>query len=566
MVEKEALKEDRCINRIMGTAVRSLGSRFEARGDYAQARVAYQTAGLDKEAVRMGTILETLELAGRLARVYLHGRAVDILLERDLVKVAENMARALEKADTPASNYLKARVLAHTGRIGEIEPVAERLYAFGPYGVYLLACAVLEAAPENARAMADFLCGKPAPSASIHEPEPADASGHAEEEEAFLLFGDEKQAKAGARAMASSIRWSMINEEEMLFYSLQIYRRLGDMEEAGRCLEALREQGSASGAPYYFYGLLSLEGIEGLQGKGLLDKDMNRLVAAIAWGKTDNAIRAVENGWIKGDPGQRAQQRYDVYWHLLEIFDQYMPERISATDLLKLADGGEVAGKELAAAERAKLAGIDTMIASGRFEAIQEANKRLRDVRFHLLDGQRAGPRSFDYSIRCADAAFQLQDNAAALEFAGEIYLYPNIARALDCADGLLRLGATQKAKRLYRQCASRSKNQAQDKGAGTRLLKTAAELETEHPLISMAVYAELGPVHTDQIKRIAGRMVGSGSLDEVGQAAWMVSYVDKRSMEMKRLLERLGTFGEEGARTARAIREEMKVPRLFSA
>ncbi len=524
----------------------SFGKALEDRGDFRRALGAYQNAGLIEDAQRMHSVMETIETAGKLEKIGLYKRAVDLLLERGLAGEAKALSQRVGPDGVRESDYVLLRVLSDEQRVESMEGPAEHLMRLDGYAKYLAGLSGAGAYPQVAEWIADGLSGKERKNVEQHADKP--------EPRMFISAGD---AKEMANSMVSMIFLAMANPAEMAYHAMRLYRRLGKTEDAERCRAMMSECEELR-----FFSALAEGGYEGVRNQGFhLDNSM-RLMVAISDGHADMAVQAIEH------IGGTDEERLGIASELLYDMEKFVPERLDTDSIFAIS--GYINGKRQALKEQnaVLLDEFKALIATGDLEGLKAGLKVLESIKFQYL-----GVSYHDMKHECADAAMRIGTTDAVKLAAG---LYSNTSgKKLECAEILLSRGETKEACGLFSSIAcsvsydihSQRENQVTNPRSAEmkeRLLQRAFSLEATQPLISLSVYEEFR--EREGAIRVAGTLLVSQNKDEIERAAWTISVFDKRSMLMRDLLLSLESFGEEGKKRANGIRCEMRVPSLFIA
>ncbi len=525
----------------------AFGKAFEERGDLGKAIEAYRSAGLEDDVRRVASRVTTLETAARLEEMGFHARAVDLLLDGGFQKDAEAFCRRVEKAGTMETNYVRTRVLAEKKDIADMEETFKDRVKFGAHGRYMFGMAVSKAFPDVTRRIADELSGKPI--------EPLE--GAREREGDGRLFIGFTSAKQMSDAMLSMLFNSMDNKHEMAYFAMILYRRIGDEKEAERCLPLMGEGEDG----YLFYAALTKGGFEEVRRRGISLDNGKRLVLALAQGRAE-AVTGVIERWH----GSAEEEKLENASELLHECSKYAPELLTVETIAALVAyiGGkkENIGKE----ERAKLDRFEELLSYGGLDSIREAIEVLKSVKLRY-----AGVAYWDLAKRCADAAFGI-GTVESLAFAGDIYGRTDLEKQVECADLLVRIGGKKEARALFDSVAGwvayKLRTGPEDAAPDPRMhslretiIQKAFALEKTHPALSLSVYKHLDD---EGVKRTARAILATGTFEEMVEAAWAVSTVEKDGLLMRDALTTLEGFGEEGMRKASGIRGEMRVPKVF--
>jgi len=536
----------------------SFGMALEEKGDFRRALGAYQNAGLIEDAQRMHSVLETIETAGKLEKIGLYRRAVDLLLEHGLAGEAKALSQRVGPNGVRESDYVLLRVLSDEQRIESMEGPAEHLMRLDGYAKYLAGLSVAGAYPQAAEWIADGLSGKesrPAEKrAGQSDGQQADKSGDKPEPRMFMTGGD---AKAMANSMMSMLFMAMDSPAEMAYHAMRLYRKLGKVDDAERCRGIVGECEDLR-----FYSALADGGYEGVRGQGFDFDNSMRVVVAISDGHADMAVNAIEH------IHSTDEERLGMASELLYEMEKFVPERLDTDSIFTLSGYMDAKRAALKEQNARKVDEFRALIASGNLDDIKAGMKMLESIKFRYLDVSYQ-----DMKRECADAAMEL-DSTEAVAFAAGLYSDAS-EKKLECAEILLTRGIANEAGIIFASMAravsydlySQRENHAVNPHSvelKERLVARAFSLEAIHPLISLSVYQGFHE-HVGAI-RVAGTLLASQNQGEVESAAWAVSVFDKRSMLMRDLLLRLDSFGEEGKKRADGIRCEMRVPGLFIA
>ena len=536
----------------------SFGMALEEKGDFRRALGAYQNAGLVEDAQRMHSVLETIETAGKLEKIGLYRRAVDLLLEQGLAGEAKALSQRVGSKGVRESDYVLLRVLSDEQRIESMEGPAEHLMRLDGYAKYLAGLSVAGAYPQAAEWIADGLSGKesrPAEKrAGQSDGQQADKSGDKPEPRMFMTGGD---AKAMANSMMSMLFMAMDSPAEMAYHAMRLYRKLGKVDDAERCRGIAGECEDLR-----FYSALADGGYEGVRGRGFDFDNSMRVVVAISDGHADMAVNAIEH------IHSTDEERLGMASELLYEMEKFVPERLDTDSIFTLSGYMDAKRAALKEQNARKVDEFKAHLATGDLEGLKAGIKALESIKFRYLDIS-----YHDMKHECADTALEMGTKEAVKLAAG---LYSDASeKKLECAELLLASGETKEAGEIFASVAravsydlySQRENHATNPRSiemKERLLRRAFSLEAAHPQISLAIYREFRA--QEDAMRVAGTFVASLNQGDVENAAWAVSGFDKRSLLMRDLLLRLETFGEEGKKRADGIRCEMRVPGLFIA
>ncbi|MFN7990710.1 MAG: hypothetical protein U0R44_00985 [Candidatus Micrarchaeia archaeon] len=528
----------------------NFGTHLEQRGDYRRALGAYSSQGSEEDVKRVRSKITALESAKRLEDEGYLIRSVDMLLENGLVNEAGELVGRTEKAETAESCYAKLRVLALRGDVQGMERPYKKLARLGAHGIYLFGMALADSMPQVARRAADELSGRKL----------VEVIAEQEKEPGIRLFIAGKDPGEIADHMLAMTFWGMQEPDEMVYFALRIYQKLQMDPDAERCRSMLENDGGR----YRLYDLLREGGWRAVSESGIRLDNLRRYVCAIAEGKTDLVIRAIEGGSPASD-----EERYKISLDLLHEIDRYAPELLDTGALESLISYSKAKREELGKRESDKLEEFDRLVESGEMTELKAAKELLGKVSIQYLD-----VNYWDQMARCADAAVSIGSEEA-LAFAGEIYHRTDMGKALMCADALLEIGCLKAAREIYSAVGtSVSYSRYSDRREkaenpvnemlGQRLMEKAYQIEGRHPAVSLGIYKELRD--EDGVKRTARAVLEKGSFEEIGMAAWAVSTFEKDGLLMRDAILRLEEFGDEGRKTARGICLEMRVPKVFVA
>ncbi len=520
----------------MCSNLRSLGKRFEQKGDYSRAFAAYLGAGQKTDVNRVHSIMKIIDFAKWAQKNHFYRRACDLLVDNGLKTEAEKMLSTVSGRGLDAL-YAKARLLADAGNIKESQKNLEELARFGYKGLYLAGLVMVDVFPENAKRVANSLSG-----IQIEMPEPSD-----EEKEQKLLISGTDPSKM-ARDMSSMLFFHMSSETEGYYYALRIYKKLGLDEECARCLSKLKEKNDDK---YFLFGSITMQGTDNLNESGHSFSAYTRLIAAIACGMTDQVIESIGKGYYE----ERHGERYQLFFEILCEIEDYLPEFADFESLRSIQCAMLSARAEVTKTEEAKLAEIEKLLEKGDLLSLQVARIKAGEVKFTYTET--------DYTeclLRIADHAVT-DSSTGAQKLAGEIYQdRAKYDRAIPCARSLLEAGEIDDAKSLF----SRIGNGLSYASKREEVDKLAGDLEEQWPRVSLELYK--ASLNNEGIMRTAKRLLETDQINEVAEAAWGISLADKKSIEMRNALLQLESFGENGKDLAQGIRLEMRVPAVFVA
>ncbi|MFH0884143.1 MAG: hypothetical protein V1861_00350 [Candidatus Micrarchaeota archaeon] len=528
----------------------SFGKALEEKGDFRRALGAYQNAGLIEDSQRMRSVIETIETAGKLERLGLYKRAVDMLLERGLAGEAKALSQRIGSDGVRESDYVLLRVLSAEQNVESMEGPAEHLMRLDGYARYLAGLSVFGAYPYVAEWIADGLSGKK----MENEEQRCDKTGDKPESRMFFSAGNIREM---TNSMISMMFMAMDSPAEMAYHAMRLYYRLGKTEDAARCLAI-----ASASEELHFFSTLAKGGYEEVRTQGIHLDNRMRLIVAISDGHADMAVRAIER------IGEAEEERLEIAMGILYDMEKMVPERLDTDSIFTLSaymDGKRNALKEQ---NTQMLNEFKALIATGDLDGLKAGLKVLESIKFRYLDIS-----YHDMKDACADAAMRI-GTTDAVRLAASLYGNASEKR-LECAEILLERGEAKEACEIFAKIAgsvsydiySERENHVTNPRSiekKERLLRRAFSLEAIHPLISLSVYE--GFREHDGAIRVAGTLLLSQNQVEVERAAWAVSGFDKRGMLMRDLLLRLESFGEDGKMRADGIRLEMRVPLLFVA
>ncbi|MBW2971753.1 hypothetical protein KY359_01830 [Candidatus Woesearchaeota archaeon] len=532
----------------------SFGSRFESRGDYARAKAAYEQAGMHEDSERVGTLAEAVEYATLFEENGFHQRSVDTLLRAGLRKEANDLVSRVLKEQSLQSDYACLKVFAQEGKLKLAEQAAARLQEHAPKGLCVAAMAVADTFPERTKYLADKFSGKP-----VEVP--------TEPEKAFFIMVDPEKT---AKQMVSLISWSWFSQPEAIFNALRMYQAIGLDAEAEGCLNVLAEFDDDFSKDFHSYGVLALRDVAEIDPDSM--EGNARFLYGVASGDTETIIEK----WQKLSLEARHKSYARLLWDVLS----HVPEKVSDADFAKLICAKEEVREALAGHAKSALAEIDADILSGDFTRIKAASEMLRNVGFNYLARDRHEQHTIrsEYSERCAEAAYEIQDNIEAQAFAGDFFDGRDTDKAFSCAERLMNLGAVDEAKNVYSGIASYLAQKERDQkriglvplrnGSHARLYSFLAIMDPEDPVFSLRRYQEL--YDRKNVERLAEQMIQSSDMAHVEEAAWKLSifrYDPKRpgekiySQVLRPALQKLTSFGEAGMKAIEMIKLEMCIP-----
>lgn len=544
-----------------GNGTASFGAILEKRGDYENARRAFESAAMGDDAHRVECKIAALALAKRFEDASLPHRAARILLDNGLEKEAIDFADRLPE-DKPNERFAKGLIWARTGQTSRLGVLLEPLQSWGPHGKYLIGKILAEINTDGLRYVADSLSGKP----NQHELA-LEIPDNDEEAEKKMLISMDNPTQA-ANEMLSIIMWGHSSESEMLYYALRLYQRLDDMKEARRCLTEMRELAGkdSNSIKFYLSGLFALEGKEAVLEKWpeLVPEENHTKENLLTFYYARDGVDCFKGAfgfWHKDDPPTELYADYVSVIH----GESSLPimEFVGDEELLRLVDVMAEAKERALISERAKLAEYHaTLTDILDFSSIQRASEILRSINLNLLAGGRkegAMARSREHA-RLADIASGFQDKESQL-FAGEMYARNSDQdKALACARKLLTLGEESEATKLIKKASGSMPTED--------ILALADELESSHPLISLELYFKMG--NKPEFVRLAQAILAQDNLEAIENVAWKISIAwqmskdAKRSLLMQKALHRLEEFGGEGVKKAQMVRLEMGIGHLF--